>query len=114
MKRTGLTLIALGAATVYAICRRRAVTPTVINGFDYDGDGHADGAAYPLIQSLTPVVFQRRVGDVFPASYMTALAVIQGVALGILLTNTQDQWLRDPRVTNHVMIASQACAVSPW
>jgi hypothetical protein len=41
--------------------------------------------------------FQRRIENVFPAGYMTALAIIQGVALGLLLSNTQAQWLHHPR-----------------
>lgn len=40
------------------------------------------------VQALTAVELQRRVGDSFPAVYLTIISIIQGVALGLLATNT--------------------------
>lgn len=47
----------------------------------------------------------------FPAGYLTALAIIQGVALGILLTNTQGRWPLYPGPLYHLMISAQALGV---
>lgn len=54
---------------------------------------------------------ESRMKEVFPAGYMTALAIIQGVALGFLLTTAQAQFLQHSTLRYRVMIGTQALAV---
>lgn len=49
--------------------------------------------------------------EVFPVGYMTALAIIQGVALGFLLTSAQAQFLEHSATRHRIMIGMQALAV---
>ncbi|HET9897368.1 MAG TPA: hypothetical protein VFQ44_20755 [Streptosporangiaceae bacterium] len=65
----------------------------------------------PFVETLGPDTFRQRVGDIFPQGYLTALAIIQGVALGVLLTVTQAQWYRSAELIHHIMIATQATSV---
>lgn len=70
------------------------------------------GAAIRLLPEPTSVeTVRRRIDDVFPAGYMTALAIIQGIALGVLLSNIQAQWLAHALALDRVMIGLQAAGV---
>lgn len=59
---------------------------------------------------LTPLVLVQRVRDVFPGTYLTVLAIIHGVALGLLLTIAQQQWIDHSDAVERVMITTQAVA----
>jgi hypothetical protein len=63
------------------------------------------------IEVLTPAVLTQRVRDAFPGTYLTVLAIIQGVSLGVLLTIGQQQWLRHATVVERVMVATQSASV---
>jgi hypothetical protein len=52
-----------------------------------------------------------RIENVFPAIYMTALAIIQEVGLGILLTRAQQQWVGHAGAFSRIMVGTQAVAV---
>jgi hypothetical protein len=61
-------------------------------------------------ESLDWTIFRRRIEDIFANGYLTSLAIIQGVALGLLLSTTAMQWYRSSGLTHHVMVALQAVA----
>jgi hypothetical protein len=63
------------------------------------------------IEPFSPDVPKRRIVEVFPAGYLTMIAIIQGVALGAAIVTTQQQ-LQDQRGTiNRFTVVSQALAV---
>ena len=63
------------------------------------------------IEPFSPDVLKRRIVEIFPAGYLTMIAIIQGVALGVTIVTTQQQ-LQDQRATiNRFTVAAQALAV---
>lgn len=57
------------------------------------GDEPAD-----VLERLTGQVLRKRVVDIFPAGYLTVMAIIQGVALGLLLEKVIDHIFAHPVV----------------
>ncbi|RLB35480.1 MAG: hypothetical protein DRH12_16665 [Deltaproteobacteria bacterium] len=51
----------------------------------------------PIFKPLYKEEFRRRIGDSFPAVYLTLISIIQGVALGILASNTFS-YIKDPHL----------------
>lgn len=54
----------------------------------------------PIFEPLTEKSFQHRIMDSFPGVYLTTISIIQGVALGILATNTFD-YIKNPALAEH-------------
>lgn len=50
-----------------------------------------------VFEPLSTTEFKRRIGDSFPAVYLTVISIIQGVALGILAYNTFG-YIKDPKL----------------
>lgn len=63
------------------------------------------------IEPLTPDVLRRRIVEVFPAGYLTMIAIIQGVALGAAIVTTQQQLLDQRSTINRLTVGAQALAV---
>jgi hypothetical protein len=64
-----------------------------------------------ILEPFSPDVLKRRIVEVFPAGYLTMIAIIQGVALGAAIVTTQQQ-LQDQRGTiNRFTVVSQALTV---
>jgi hypothetical protein len=53
----------------------------------------------------------RRIEDLFPTNYLTLLAIIQGVALGFLLSSVQSRWNGRIGWPDRLMITLQSLAV---
>lgn len=63
-----------------------------------------------ILEPLTLQSISQRVGDTYREGYLTLLAIIQGVALGILIPEIQQQWLQNPAASYRTRIATQALA----
>lgn len=63
------------------------------------------------IEPFSPDVLKRRVLEVFPAGYLTIIAIIQGVALGAAIVATQQQLLNQQHTIDRFTIGAQAAAV---
>src|SRR5690349_15451887 len=63
------------------------------------------------IEPLSQEVLKRRIIEVFPAGYLTMIAIIQGVALGAAIIATQQQLLDQRSAINRLTVGSQALAV---
>jgi hypothetical protein len=63
------------------------------------------------IEPLSPDVLKRRIIEVFPAGYLTMIAIIQGVALGVAIVTTQQQLLDQRGTISRYTVAAQALAV---
>jgi len=63
------------------------------------------------IEPLSSEVLKRRVVEIFPAGYLTIIAIIQGVALGAAIVTTQQQLLDQRSTTNRFTVEAQALAV---
>ncbi len=64
-----------------------------------------------VIEALTLPVLRQRVSDVYREGYLTVLAIIQGVALGLLLSTTQQEWLHYSTLAYRIMIATESTGV---
>jgi hypothetical protein len=64
------------------------------------------GAIEPLSREL----LRHRIADTFSGGYLTVIAIIQGVALGILLSTTQHQFSEKTTLASHLMVAGQGLA----
>lgn len=65
----------------------------------------------PVIEPFSPDVLMRRVAEVFPAGYLTIIAIIQGVALGAAILTTQQQLLGQQSIIDDFIVAVQALGV---
>lgn len=63
------------------------------------------------LEPLTPDVLKRRIVEVFPDGYLTIIAIIQGVALGVAIVATQQQMLDHRGIINRLVVGAQALAV---
>ncbi len=63
------------------------------------------------IEPLSPDVLMRRVADVFPAGYLTIIAIIQGVALGAAIVTSQQQLLGQRGIIDDLIVEVQALGV---
>ena len=61
--------------------------------------------------SSPPDVIRRRVGEVFPAGYLTIISIIQGVALGAAIATTQQQLLNQRSTVDRLTLEVQALTV---
>jgi hypothetical protein len=62
------------------------------------------------IEPLTADHLRRRIIDTFSSGYLTVIAIIQGVALGILLTTAQSHFSKQTTLVGHLAVISQALA----
>ena len=69
------------------------------------------GESAGIIEPLTLAGLGQRVGDVYREGYLTVLAIIQGVAFGILLTDAEGQWVRHADPLYRAKVVMQAAAV---
>lgn len=65
----------------------------------------------PIVEPLTMRVISRRIDDVFREGYLTLLAIIQGVALGLFLTSMYMHWQADSGTWVKLRLATQGAAV---
>jgi hypothetical protein len=63
------------------------------------------------IEPFSAGVLKRRIIEVFPAGYLTMIAIIQGVALGAAIVTTQQQLHDQPGTINRFTVVSQALSV---
>jgi hypothetical protein len=63
------------------------------------------------VESFSPDLLKRRVGEVFPAGYLTIISIIQGVALGAAIVTTQQQLLDQRSTIDRLTVGVQAFAV---
>lgn len=73
--------------------------------------GQEAARASSVSETIAKTTIRQRIDNVFPASYMTSLAIIQGVGLGILIAKTQQQWITSFETLERVKVATQALAV---
>lgn len=87
----------------------RLVRSDVVNGSaPRPGPGEKDRSG--AIERLEIPVLKRRLVDVFSAGYLTVIAIIQGVAFGILLMSADHAWLQHTSATARIIVVSQAVA----
>ena len=63
------------------------------------------------LEPLSPDILKRRIEEVFPAGYLTIIAIIQGVALGAAIVTTQQQLINQRGTVNRLTVVAQALAV---
>jgi hypothetical protein len=63
------------------------------------------------VESFSPAVLRRRAAEVFPAGYLTLIAIIQGVALGTAIVATQQQLLSQHGTLERLTVEAQALGV---
>jgi hypothetical protein len=116
--RKQLTLVAAItlAVTAYLARERRQVTRELresagaAEAKPLRSFGNSNQAVRLSDPAINPIL-EHRIESVFPAIYMTVLAIIQGVGLGILLAKAQQQWTGHAAALYHVMIGTQTIAV---
>jgi hypothetical protein len=62
------------------------------------------------IEPLSREILRRRISDTFSGGYLTVIAIIQGVALGILLSTIQHQFSEATTLPSHLTVAGQGLA----
>lgn len=64
-----------------------------------------------IIEPLTIPVLRQRIGDIYREGYLTILAIIQGVALAVLISDAQGQWIGHSASSYRTRIVTQAVAL---
>jgi hypothetical protein len=108
----GITLI--GVAIGFSQWRRvKAASRTL----DCDRKGESrpsrdrDEDSEQIIERLTIPVLRQRIGDIYREGYLTVLAIIQGVALAVLISDAQGQWTGHSASSYRTRVVTQAVAL---
>ena len=93
--------------------RAKALSPTP----DYADNREAalplahDEDSKEIIEQLTIPLLRQRIGDIYREGYLTVLAIIQGVALAVLISDAQSQWVNHSESSYRVRVVAQAVAL---
>lgn len=73
--------------------------------------GHEAKSDYGAIDPLNKNLLKERISDLFPAGYLTLIAIVQGVALVVLLEEIKQEVFTGPSILHRLTAASQALGV---
>ena len=107
-------LAALGVAVGIFLARepRKIVMDSELEGCSQPPrPSNTDNSPAGFLEPLSLAALRKRIDDVFSGGYLTALAIIQGVALGLLLSIGQQQWILSHTFSGYVTVVTQAVSV---
>jgi hypothetical protein len=90
----------------YGSCTRHMVSST-----EHDRAAQEEKDKKEAIEPLNPDILRKRIGDVFSGGYLTLVAIIQGVAFGVLVAAAQHELLLRLHWTDRLVIAMEVLVV---